>query len=85
MDDFKSFLKTTLPTYNFNMDYNNIHYYPQYLFVCDEAMNLVKNIKISKLENLEKSRKYNLVDFFDNECIEIINSISRIFYFLIIV
>ena len=77
VDDFKSFIKTELITYEFNMDYdcNIIHYYPQYLFVCDNTMNIKKNIKISKLENLENPRKYNLPDFFDNECIHIINKI----------
>ena len=31
------------------MNFNTgiIHYYPQYLFVCDENINIPKNIKIS--------------------------------------
>lgn len=58
---------------NFNCDI--IHYYPQYLFVCDENLNIPKNITISKLENLESPRKYNLSEYFDSNCINIINNI----------
>lgn len=77
IDDFKHFIKNTLILYEFNMTfyYKNIHYYPQYLFICDKNLNIPKNIKIDKLEDCEKTTKYNLIDYFDDECIYIINNI----------
>lgn len=77
IDDFQNFVKNTLILYDFSMNFNCdiIHYYPQYLFVCDENLNIPKNITISKLENLENPRKYNLSEYFDSNCINIINNI----------
>lgn len=77
IDDFKNFLKNILVLYDFSMIFDSsiIHYYPQYLFVCDENLNIPTNIEISKLENVENPRKYNLTDFFDSKCIDIINKI----------
>ena len=77
IDDFKFFIKNTLVLYDFSINFNAgiIHYYPQYLFVCDENINISKNIKISKLEHSENPKKYILSDYFDNKCIEIINLI----------
>ena len=81
--EFKNFIKNILITYNFSLDFNSdiIHYYPQYLFVCDENFN-IKNIKIDKLENCEKPKKYNSQEYFDNECIEIINKIYNMDFLL---
>ena len=75
--DFRFFIKEILVLYNFSMnfDFNIIHYYPQYLFVCDNDFNIEKNIEINKLENVENPKKYILENFFDNECIKIINNI----------
>jgi hypothetical protein len=75
--DFKFFVKNELIKYDFNMsfDYTYIHYYPQYLFVCDENLQLPKNILIDKLEDTENPRKYDLTKFFDMECFNIINNI----------
>jgi hypothetical protein len=74
--DFKNFVKNTLTTYDFSMkfDHNIIHYYPQYLFVCNEDLNIEKNIIINKIK---KPKKYILKDYFDfdNDCINIINNI----------
>lgn len=77
IEDFKDFIKNTLPLYKFDIifDQNIIHYYPQYLFVCDENSEICKNIDIKKLEDNEKPRKYNLTKYFDDECINIINNI----------
>jgi hypothetical protein len=74
IDDFKNFVKNVLTTYNFSMTFNSniIHYYPQYLFVFNENLDVQKNIQIYKLTN---PKKYNLTEFFDNKCIEIINKI----------
>jgi hypothetical protein len=79
IDTFRWFVKNTLISYNFSMDYNYdiIHYYPQYLFVCDETFNIPTNIKIDKLEDVENPRKYNLIQYFDSSCIDIINNIYR--------
>jgi hypothetical protein len=73
-DDLKKFILNTLVKYKFSTDFksNIIHYYPQYLFVCDNNFNIPQNIKISKLENI---KKYNLTDYYDNDCIQIINNI----------
>ena len=77
INDFKYFVKNTLITYDFNMsfDYTIIHYYPQYLFVCDENLDLPKNIKIDKIEDLENPKIYDLTEYFDDECFNIINNI----------
>lgn len=84
IDDFKHFVKNTLISYDFNMsfDYTIIHYYPQYLFVCDENLDIPKNIKIDKLEDVETPKKYDLTKYFDDECFNIINNIySKDFLF----
>ena len=77
INDFKYFVKNTLITYDFNMsfDYTIIHYYPQYLFVCDENLDIPKNIKIDKLEDVETPKIYDLTKYFDDECLNIINNI----------
>jgi hypothetical protein len=83
IDDFKHFVKNTLISYDFNMkfDYMIIHYYPQYLFVCDENLDIA-NIEIKKLEDTETPKKYALIEYFDEECIHIINTIySKDFLF----
>jgi hypothetical protein len=74
INDFKNFVKDVLTKYNFSMmyDFNIIHYYPQYLFVCDEKLDVQQNITIHKLDN---PKKYNLTEYFDNKCIHIINNI----------
>lgn len=75
--DFKYFVKHTLPTYTFDMDFNYqmIHYYPQYLFVCDESLTIPTHINIDKLEDVECPKKYNLSTYFCNDCISIINNV----------
>ena len=77
INDFKYFVKNTLITYDFNMsfDYTIIHYYPQYLFVCDENLDIPKNIKIDKIEDVETPKIYDLTKYFDDECLNIINNI----------
>jgi hypothetical protein len=77
INDFINFVKNNLILYDFNMEFNKdiIHYYPQYLFICDENLIIPKQIEILKLENVEKPKKYDLPNYFDNECIAIINKI----------
>lgn len=76
-DDLQIFIKYTLPLLNFSLAYdcNIIHYYPQYLFVCDENLQLSKDIHIQKLENVEKPKQYILEDYLDTQSIAIINHI----------
>ena len=74
INDFKNFVKNALVLYNFDMNFDKdiIHYYPQYLFICDENLNIPKEIQIYQLKN---PKRYILSKYFDNECIEIINKI----------
>ena len=76
---FKDFCKNELVTLDFNLHFDKkyIHYYPQYLFLCDETYNIPSNIEIKKIEEDEKPKRYNLVDYLDNECIEIINKVYK--------
>jgi hypothetical protein len=77
INDFKYFVKNTLILYDFNMsfDYTIIHYYPQYLFVCDENLDISKNIKIDKIEDVETPKMYDLTKYFNDELLNIINNI----------
>jgi hypothetical protein len=77
IEDFKHFIKTILVNINFDLNYdkNDIHYYPQYLFVCDENLELSKNIRIYSLEECEDPKIYDLIAYYDDECIQIINKI----------
>jgi hypothetical protein len=84
IDDFKYFVKNILISYDFNLlfDCTIIHYYPQYLFICDENLYIPKNFKIDKIEDVAHPRTYNLTTYFDDECIHIINTIySKDFLF----
>jgi len=74
--EFREFCKRTLPTFVFDFSYNAnyIHYYPQYMFLCDENFQ-ISNVKVEKLESSLKPTKYDLKKYFDNECISIINTI----------
>jgi hypothetical protein len=77
IDDFRLFCKNMLVKLNFNFNYYmyNIHYYPQYMFICDLNFNIQDNIKIEKLEECENPPKYNLLEYYDEECIKIVNKI----------
>ena len=78
--DFKLFVKKHLIKFNFDnyFDKNLIHYYPQYMFICDNDFKINK-VKFDKLENKEEYniKKYNLIDYFDLETIKIINEIYK--------
>jgi len=84
------FIKEILPTYQFDNLYNPniIHFYPQYLFLINEnneEWNINKDIEVTKLENAKdykfihfnnfKLSKYSYTEYFDNECISILNKI----------
>ena len=78
ISDFQCFCKNTLETYKFDLSFNRhyIHYYPQYLFVCDENFSIT-NVKVDKLESCENPRKYDLTTYFDAECINIVNNVYK--------
>ena len=54
-----------------------IHFYPQYLFLCDETYQIPNTIKIIKLEKNENPTFYNLIEYYDNECIQIVNQVYK--------
>jgi hypothetical protein len=56
-------------------DKKMIHYYPQYLFVCDEEFHIPKHIELRKLEEFETPKIYNLIEFLDDRCIEVIHQV----------
>ena len=73
---FRFFIINVLPDLDFNFTFIGlyIHYYPQYLFLCDQKLN-INNIEIKKLENVEKPREYLLKKILNEECLKIINTI----------
>jgi len=77
IDDFKNFVKSTLILYDFSIhfDYSIIHFYPQYLFICDQNLTISQDVTIHKLEDVENPRKYELANYFDSCCINIINKV----------
>jgi hypothetical protein len=86
----QTFIKDILPTYQFDKFYNPniIHFYPQYLFLTneqDEEWDINNTIEVTKLENAADYKfirfknfnltKYKYTEYFDNECISILNKI----------
>lgn len=81
IEEFKEFCKKELININFNNEYSykNIHYYPQYLFICDKKRELI-DIDIKRIEN---PKKYDLKKYYDDEILKIVNEIySRDFELL---
>jgi hypothetical protein len=80
----KDFIKNKLQFYDFSMTFDKkiIHYYPQWLFVCDENFNIPSHIKIYKIEDCENPKIYDLTNFLDQESIELINKIYEKDFFL---
>lgn len=78
------FIKNKLQFYDFSMTFDKkiIHYYPQWLFVCDENFNIPSHIKIYKIEDCENPKIYDLTNFLDQESIELINKIYEKDFFL---
>ncbi len=67
---------------DFKLDFKDslIHFYPQYLFLCDRQLRIPHHIKIMKIEDQGelpgfKLKKYNLDEFLTKECISVINKI----------
>ena len=77
INDFKLWIKKELPTYDFDksFDINIIHYYPQYMFICNTDFE-IKEVDFEKLEgNFPDIKEYELSEYFDIDTIEIINNI----------
>ena len=75
IDDFKKYCKEGLPKLIFNNKYNNkiIHYYPQYLFICDKRKELIK----IKIKRIKKPKKYDIDKYYDDETLKIVNRIYK--------
>ena len=88
----RDFIINVLPTFVFDKFFNPkiIHFFPQYMFVMDEngELNDVhKKVEIKKLENCSnfkifplnnfKLKKYNYNEYFNQETIDIINTIYK--------
>ena len=79
IDNFKDWIRKELVTYDFNksFDSNIIHYYPQYMFICNSDFE-IKEVKFEKLEgNFPDIREYDLSKYFELDTIEIINKVYR--------
>lgn len=75
IEDFKNFCKNELPKMKFNNKYKReiIHYYPQYMFICNNKREII-NIKIKRLI---EPKRYDLNKYYDDEMLEIVNRIYR--------
>jgi hypothetical protein len=77
--DFIDFCKNILPKHNFDLSFrsNIIHYYPQYLFVCNDDFTV--SINVTKLENLKyddlKLKTYPLFQYYNLETLLIVERI----------
>lgn len=73
IEDFKNFCNNELTNIIFNNEYSYkiIHYYPQYLFICNKNRELI-NINIKRIEN---PKKYDLKKYYDNETIKKVNEV----------
>jgi hypothetical protein len=75
IDDFKKFCNKELKNIHFDNKYSKeiIHYYPQYLFICDDEMKIIDiNIK-----RIKEPKKYDLKTYYDDETLVNVNKIYR--------
>jgi len=74
--DFKNFCKHVLPKLDFNLNFvkEYIHYYPQYLFVCEANLEMT-DVIITKIEDSESPKIYNLKETLDKKCVQVINKV----------
>lgn len=75
--DFDNFVNNELPYFDFNTKFDKdiIHYYPQYLFVCDTDFIIKDDVNIKSIETFDSIKKYTLSNYFNNDTIKIINKI----------
>ena len=80
ISDFKLFIKNILKTLNFDNKYSLdiIHYYPQYMFICDKNEN-IDNVKITKLQDVDglNIRTYDLSKYYDATLLQIVNKVYK--------
>ena len=79
-NDFKQFCKNVLSKLDFNLNFvkEYIHYYPQYLFVCDTNLEVNNsNVTVTKIEDSESPKVYNLNEFMDEQSIRVINVVYQ--------
>ena len=76
--EFKDFCKNILSKYKFDLSFNkdHINFYPQYLFLCNKDYKL-KNIDVKKIESKLDLKEYNILKYFDNHSLKIINFIYK--------
>ncbi len=69
IQEFRFFIKNILKKYKFSLEFlpNMIHFYPQYLFICDQDFQIPNTMKIMKLEQHENPKIYDLNEYYDNE------------------
>jgi hypothetical protein len=79
---FKAFCIQVLPKLSFDTNFSNvhiIHFYPQYLFLCDDDETFTVKVETKKLEDDPETfnmREYDLKSYFnDNKVLEIVNKI----------
>ena len=76
--DLRIFIKMVLKYYDFSKyNYNFIHYYPSYFFICEDTPKIPDDIIIQKIEDKQdfKINTRNISIFLDTECISIIDKV----------
>ena len=76
ISDFQHFIINELNNYNFKDEFNKylIHFYPQYLFVCNENYN-IENVIVKKIEEKINPPNYDMKKYFTDDVLKIINKI----------
>jgi len=91
IDDFKNFVKFELINFKFEnieIDFENLNFdffFQQYKFILDNDENIPSNLTIYKLEEPQdfikfedfNLKRYNYQDYYDDEMIQIVNSIYQ--------
>ena len=74
-EDFKKFCKEELRELVFNNTYDRsiIHYYPQYLFICNR-----KEEKIDiKIKRINAPKKYDIEKYYDDDMLKVVNDVYK--------
>ena len=74
-DDFKKFCKEELQKITFNNKYDKtlVHYYPQYLFICNKKNEII-DIDIKRIN---APKKYDLEKYYNDETLKIVNEVYK--------
>lgn len=80
IEDFKMFILNILPQIAFDdkHDKHNIHYYPQYLFVCNKNLE-IDDVNVEKIEDVKwlNNRTYDIPLYFSDDMLKIVNDIYK--------